>query len=98
MASTQAHTYDDTIESPGELQDALKNPRQIVLTPAPDDRLVLLAQRLRNLIGEPARRLAGRKARSFVAALQRGSDPAIFETHAQLANAQYGTANYGVSC
>jgi hypothetical protein len=97
MASTRARTHDGTIEIPGELHDALGNPRRIVLTPGPEGSLVLRGQRLRNRVGEPARRLLGRGSGSFVAKLERGGDPAAFRTERPLGESEYGIANYDVS-
>ncbi len=97
MASTHARTHDSVIEIPGELHDALGRPRRIVLTPGSDGSLVLRGQRLRNRVGEPARRLLGRGSASLVATLERGGDPAAFRTRTTLGAHEYGIANYDVS-
>jgi SAM-dependent methyltransferase len=97
MPATRARTHDDTVEIPGELHDALGRPRRIVLTRGADGSIVLRGQRLRNRLGEPARKLLGRGSGSFVAELKRAGDPATFTTRTQLSDAEYGIANYDVS-
>jgi len=97
MASTHARTHESIIEIPGELHDALGRPRRIVLTPSPDGSLVLRAQRLRNQVGEPARRLLGRGSSSLVARLVHHGDPAVFRARTKLGDGKYGIANYDVS-
>src|SRR4051812_9770832 len=97
MPATRARTHDDTVEIPGELHDALGRPRRIVLTRDADDSIALRGQRLRNRLGEPARKLVGRGSGSFVAKLKRDGDPATFTTRMPLSSAEYGIANYDVS-
>lgn len=97
MASIRARTYASTIEIPAELHDALGNPRRIVLSPGPEGSIVLRGQRLRNRLGEPARKLLGRGSGSCVAKLERSGDPAAFRTQMQFGHAEYGIANYDVS-
>jgi SAM-dependent methyltransferase len=97
MPATRARTHGDTVEIPGELHDALGQPRRIVLTPAADSSIMLRGQRLRNRLGEPVRKLVGRDAGSFVAKLRRAGDPAAFTTRMPLSDAEYGIANYDVS-
>jgi hypothetical protein len=96
MPATRARTHGDTVEIPGELHDALGQPRRIVLTPAADSSIMLRGQRLRNRLGEPVRKLVGRDAGSFVAKLRRAGDPAAFTTRMPLSDAEYGIANYDV--
>ena len=97
MESTRARTHDSIIEIPSGLHDALGRPRRIVLTPSSDGILILRGQRLRNRLGEPARRLLGRGSNSLVAKLEHDGDPAAFRASTELGNGEYGIANYDVS-